>query len=172
MRADEFERIYAAHAPGVLAFLASRSGDRALAEDLAAEAFERVYRARLRFDHRKASEKTWVYAVALNCLRDHLRRERSAQSALDRLGQEREALDDSSLDRIGDRDALGRAMRALSDEEREVVALRAAADLTVPEIARVLGISRTTAEGRLYGGLRKLRAELESDPTPGPGARR
>lgn len=160
MRAEEFERIYAEHAPGVLGFLAYRAGDRHLAEDLAAEAFERVYRARLRFDRRKASEKTWVYAIALNCLRDHLRRAAAARGALERLVAEHTEADPSPLEQIDDRQALRNAMRVLSDEEREVVALRATADLSVPEIARVLGISRTTAEGRLYGGLRKLRTEL------------
>jgi len=36
----EFERLYAAEAQGLFAFLAYRTGDRALAEDLLADAFE------------------------------------------------------------------------------------------------------------------------------------
>ena len=39
-----------------------------------------------------------------------------------------------------------------------MVALRYGADLTVPEIARVLGVPLTTAESRLYGALRQMRA--------------
>jgi RNA polymerase sigma-70 factor (ECF subfamily) len=41
-----------------------------------------------------------------------------------------------------------------------VIALRFGADLTVPEIARVLDAPLTTVEGRVYRALRKLRAEL------------
>ncbi len=93
MRDDEFERLYAAEAAGLFSFLAYRTGDRALAEDLLA-------------------------------------------------------------------DELGRAMATLSAEEREAVALRFGADLTVPEIAKVLGEPLTTVEGRVYRALRKLRSEL------------
>ena len=49
----------------------------------------------------------------------------------------------------------------LSDEEREAIALRFGADLTVPEIAEVLGEPLTTVEGRVYRALRKLRERLE-----------
>ena len=71
MNDDEFERLYAAEAQGLFAFLAYRTGDRALAEDLLADAFERALRAR--YDRRRGSAKTWLYAIALNALRDHVR---------------------------------------------------------------------------------------------------
>ena len=62
--------------------------------------------------------------------------------------------------RVEDRDALARAMAALSAEEREAIALRFGAELTVPEIAAALGVPLTTAEGRVYRALRKLRPHL------------
>ena len=51
-------------------------------------------------------------------------------------------------------------MATLSEEEREAVALRYGGELTVPEIAELLGEKLTTVEGRVYRALRKLRAEL------------
>ena len=48
-------------------------------------------------------------------------------------------------------------MAALEPEEREAVALRYGAELTVPEIARVLDVPLTTAESRLYRALRRMR---------------
>ena len=74
MRDDAFERLYGEHAQALYGFLSYRTGDRVLAEDLLADTFERALRAHKRFDPRKASEKTWLYAIALNCLRDHARR--------------------------------------------------------------------------------------------------
>ncbi len=59
-----------------------------------------------------------------------------------------------------DRDAVQRALQGLSDEEREAIALRFGADLTVPEIAQLLGQPLTTVEGRVYRALRKLRDRL------------
>src|ERR1700754_2239692 len=86
MRDDEFERLYAAEAQGLFAFLAYRTGDRALAEDLLADAFERALRSRGRFDRRRGSEKTWLYAIALNLLRDHARRAAAEGRAYERVG--------------------------------------------------------------------------------------
>jgi RNA polymerase sigma-70 factor (ECF subfamily) len=48
-------------------------------------------------------------------------------------------------------------MAVLDAEEREAVALRFGADLTVPEIAKVLGVPLSTAESRVYRALRRMR---------------
>jgi RNA polymerase sigma factor (sigma-70 family) len=159
MRDDEFERLYAAEAAGLFSFLAYRTGDRALAEDLLADAFERALRARGRFDRRRGSQKTWLYAIALNCLRDHARRASAEARALERADEPPTETD--PLAAVEHRDQLGRALGTLSGEEREAIAMRFGADLTVPEIAKVLGEPLTTVEGRVYRALRKLRAELE-----------
>jgi RNA polymerase sigma factor (sigma-70 family) len=161
MRDDEFERLYAAEAQGLFAFLAYRTGDRALAEDLLADAFERALRSRSRFDRRRGSEKTWLYAIALNLLRDHARRAAAEGRALGRAAELEEAGADERLEGLERRDALSRALASLSAEEREAVALRFGADLTVPEMAKVLDEPLTTVEGRVYRALRKLRERLE-----------
>lgn len=157
MRDEEFERLYGEHAEPLFGFLVYRTGDRALAEDLLADTFERVLNARRRFDPRKGSEKTWLYAIALNCLRDRVRRSAAEGRALERLDPPEAGLPPGAVE---DRDALGRALKVLSDEEREAIALRYGADLTVPEIAKLTGDRLTTVEGRVYRALRKLRDEL------------
>ena len=60
------------------------------------------------------------------------------------------------------RDELSRALASLAPEEREAIALRFGAELTVPEMARLLGEKLTTVEGRVYRALRKLRDELDA----------
>ena len=159
MRRDDFERLYSEHAQGLFAFLSYRVNNRALAEDLLADTFERVLTAKRRYDSRKASEKTWIYSIALNVLRSHLRRVDAERRALDRSGTPAEA-GDPGLG-VEHRDTVRRAMSLLSHEEREAVALRFGADLTVPEIAKLTGESLTTTEGRVYRALRKLRKELD-----------
>jgi RNA polymerase sigma-70 factor (ECF subfamily) len=159
MRHDEFERLYAAEAQGLFAFLAYRTGDRALAEDLLADAFERALRARRGYDRRRGSEKTWLYAIALNVLRDHARRAAAEGRAYERAADPSEPAD--VLAAVEARDELGRAMAVLSAEEREAIALRFGAELTVPELAELLGEPLTTVEGRVYRALRKLRDALD-----------
>jgi RNA polymerase sigma-70 factor (ECF subfamily) len=161
MRGDDFERLYEEHAQALYGFLSYRTGDRVLAEDLLADTFERALRARRRFDPRKASEKTWLYTIALNCLRDHVRRRAAEGRALERVSEPPEPGPAPELEGIADRDLLAGGLRRLSEEEREAIALRFGADLTVPEIAKLTGEPLTTVEGRVYRALRKLRETID-----------
>jgi RNA polymerase sigma-70 factor (ECF subfamily) len=158
---EAFERLYAEHAQPLYAFLSYRTGDRVLAEDLLADTFERALRARRRFDRRKASEKTWLYAIALNRLRDHVRRRGSETRAIERVAVAVGAGSGGGIEEIADRDLLARGLSALSEDEREAIALRFGGDLTVPEIARLTKEPLTTVEGRVYRALRKLREALD-----------
>jgi RNA polymerase sigma-70 factor, ECF subfamily len=161
MRDEDFERLYAAEAKGLYAFLAYRTGDRGLAEDLLADTFERALRARRRFDPRRGSKKAWLYSIALNLLRDHARRAAAEGRALERSGTPVGAAGDARMESLGEREALQRALATLAPEEREAIALRFGAELTVPEIAKLLGEPLTTVEGRVYRALRKLRERLQ-----------
>jgi RNA polymerase sigma-70 factor, ECF subfamily len=115
-------------------------------------------RSRGRFDRRRGSEKTWLYAIALNLLRDHARRAAAEGRALGRVD---EPVQPDELEGVARREALSRALALLSEEEREAIALRFGADLSVPDMARALGEPLTTVEGRVYRALRKLRERLE-----------
>jgi RNA polymerase sigma factor (sigma-70 family) len=163
MRRENFERLYAEHAQPLFGFLLYRTGDRGLSEDLLGDTFERVLHSRRRFDPRKGSEKTWLYSIALNALRDHARRVDAEQRALAQVEPSGSGAADgmSAVDLVHERDALARALATLSEEEREAIALRYGAELTVPEMARALGEKLTTVDGRVYRALRKLRAELD-----------
>ncbi len=104
----EFERLYGAHARQLLAFLIYRTGDRALSEDLLGDTFERVLRAKRLFDPRRGSEKTWLYAIALNCLRDHARRQSAEKRALERIGGPAEEWGPVDTESVHDRDVVRR----------------------------------------------------------------
>lgn len=158
MRPAEFERLFDEHAQSVFAFLAYRTGDRTLAEDLLSDTFERALRASGRFQ-RRSRDRSWLYTIALNCLRDHARRRDAEERALVRAGPPAD-IGLAATDRLEARDAVARAMATLSAEEREAIALRFGAELTVPEIARVLKQPLTTVEGRVYRAMRKLRDEM------------
>jgi RNA polymerase sigma factor (sigma-70 family) len=160
MHRADFERLYDMHAAKLYGFLRYRTGDTALAEDLLADTFERALRERRRFDPRRASEKTWLYAIALNLLRDRVRRTRAEQRALERVGAEVAADPMWEIDAVDERERLARALASLNPGEREAIALRYGADLTLREIAQVTRERDSTIEGRVYAALRKMRDEL------------
>jgi RNA polymerase sigma factor (sigma-70 family) len=168
LRNQDFERLFEEHAQPLFGFLVYRTGDRALAEDVLADTFERALRARRRFDPRRGNEKNWLYTIALNLLRDRHRRAEAEARALEQLGDPVQRSDGAD-ELVADRDLIRRALEGLSTEEREAVALRYGADLTLPEIAKLTRVRRTTVEGRVYRALRKLRAELTGPVEQAPG---
>jgi RNA polymerase sigma-70 factor (ECF subfamily) len=120
-------------------------------------------RSRNRFDPRRGSEKSWVYAIAVNLVRDHARRDRVEASALERVGaNESRTVYDGALGEVEDRDQLRRALARLREDEREAIALRFGSDLRLREVARVLGERQSAVEKRIARALEKLRDELQS----------
>lgn len=163
MRRDAFERLYDEYAEPLLGFLIYRTADRQLAEDILGDTFERAIHARQRFNRRKASEKTWLYAIAMNCLTDHRRRARAESKALEQVARTGGGVAPDTAETVADRDAVARAMTALSDDEQDAIALRYGAELTIPEIADLTGMPESTARGRIYGAMAKLRDELSDE---------
>ncbi|HYF24400.1 MAG TPA: sigma-70 family RNA polymerase sigma factor [Baekduia sp.] len=160
MRDRDLERLFAEHAAPLHGYLAYRTGDATLADDLLGDVFERLVRAKRRFDPRKGSEKAWIYAIALNCLRDHARRTQAEDRAVQRVAAGTGLEIPPAEQQVEDADLVARALRVLSPPEQEVVALRYGADLRLADIARVIGEPEATARGRLYRALHKLQAEV------------
>ncbi len=146
----------------VYGFIAYRLADRHAAEDLTQVTFERALRAWGRFDRRRASERTWLLAIAHNVLVDHHRRKRPAVI---------EAIDEHALasvpgpeERMGGAPELVAALAALSERDREVLALRYGGDLTGPEIGQLLDLSLANVHQIISRSLRTLRGLLEKSP--------
>lgn len=159
MVTEEFERLYEEHAEGLLAFLEYRTGNIELAKDVVADTFERVLRTRFRFDPRKSSQKTWLYSIALNVLRDHGRRRGAEARAYERVSGAQHEWDDEA-DQIDARDAVRRVLATLPDEEREAVSMFYGADLSVDEIAKIAGVSAGAVKQRLYRARERMRESL------------
>ena len=171
MNQESFERLYADYAAPLYSFLAYRTANSALAEDLLADTFERAWRSRRRFDLRRGSRKTWLYSIALNLLRDNARKGAVEDRALHEAAQVQNGNGEGNgtIEHVELRQVLLTAMAALEDEEREALSLRYGADLSLREIADILEVPRSTVEGRIYRGLRKLSHELVEDPEPAVG---
>lgn len=159
----ELRRVYRSHVDAVFAFLAY-SVPQATAEDLTSATFERVIKAWRSYDPAKASERTWVLTIARNILIDHYRRERirraTSLDAHPELAESRSTGEDE-FERILSDDALRAWLAPLSEREREVVALRYAADMPATEIARITGLSPANVHQIASRSLRRLRALAE-----------
>ena len=153
--ADAAER----HLDDVYRYLLVLTRDPSLAEDLAAETFERALRTWRRFDPARSSARTWLCTIGRSTALDHYRaekRRRNRERAVSELeGQ-------TGPPELGLSPALERALAALSAADREIVALRIVLDLDSESAARMLGISATACTTRLSRALKRLE-ELMSD---------
>ena len=152
--ADAAER----HLDDVYGYLAWFTGDRFVAEDLAAETFERALRLWHRFDPARGSARTWLCQVARTVALDHFRSERR-RTRREALAASPERFDEQVAEGLSPE--LEAALRGLSAGEREVIALRVVLDLDAATAGRVLGISATNCTTRLSRALKKLEEALD-----------
>ena len=145
------------HLDDVYGYLTWFTGDRSVAEELAAETFERALRLWHRFDPARGSARTWLCQLARTVALDHFRSERR-RVRREELAATAERVDERFAESLSPE--LEAALHSLSAGECEVVALRVLLDLDAGTAARVLGISPTNCTTRLNRALRKLEEAL------------
>ena len=145
------------HLDDVYGYLSWFTGDASLAEDLAAETFERALRLWHRFDPRRGSARTWLCQVARTVALDHFRSERR-RTRREQLAAVPERFEERFAEGLSY--DLQLALTVLTAGEREVVALRVVLDLDAVTAANVLGISPTNCTTRLNRALKKLEEAL------------
>ncbi len=150
------------HLDDVYRYLLYVTGNPHLAEDLAAETFERALRRWRRFDPRRGSPRTWLCQLARSTALDHFRAEQRR-----RRREESYAVEESPIEEPvfgeGLSPALETAVQSLSAAEREVVVLRIVLELDGETTASVLGIRPTAVSTRLSRALQKLQERMVDD---------
>jgi RNA polymerase sigma-70 factor (ECF subfamily) len=145
-------------------WLRGRVGDPDLADDLCQEAFLRALR-RVSKLRDPARFPAWLYRIAENTVRDHLRsvaRRRNRVTYTDRLEEfdtSAPAVEDPARREAAER--LLAAIRNLPARLRDPLLLRHSSDLSYAEIARVLGISENAVQVRIFRARKKLREECK-----------
>ena len=154
-----FDALFRRHYESVRGLCAriAASGDGG--DDLAQETFLRILRHRATF-RGTARFTTWSYRIARNVCLEHL-----ARSSREReLAEQWRAESSSSTPSVDGDDIaqLDAAMRALSTEHREVLALCRYQGLSFTEISEILGCTPGAARVRAHRALLALRANYQA----------
>lgn len=152
-----FEEVFAQHYEPVLRALYLLTGDRLEAEDLAQEAFVRIYERQERLSSSR-NVAGYVYRTAVNVHRSRLRRVRVA---VRRRGALQPRDGGGGVDEIDDRDALRRALAELSRGEREALVLVEWIGMSDREAGKVLGASPGAVRTRISRAKGHLRPALK-----------
>ena len=155
-RDEGFDAAFAVLFPRAFRLSYRLLGDRAAAEDAAAEAMARTFA-----DWKRVSElpyrEAWVLRVAANLSLDQIRR-RKLPAVVPPVTSEDE---DTRALRV----ALWAALRALPRRQREIVVLRYVAGLGENEVAQLLGLSLGTVKTHVMRGRAALRRAMKDEET-------
>jgi RNA polymerase sigma factor (sigma-70 family) len=135
-------------------------GDAAEAEDVAQEAFLRVWKQAPRWRPGRAKFDTWLHRVALNLCYDRLRRRREIVTDQPPEQADPGPAPDRGLEARDTSARVSRALGALPDRQREAIVLCHYQELGNIEAAAVMGVSVEALESLLGRGRRALRATL------------
>ena len=158
-----FRNIFAAHFPMVQRYCARRLSV-ADANDAVSEVFLVVWR---RIDDVPGGDETvpWLIGVARNSVRNVARSHRRSRRLSAKIADLPAEVDPGPEIQVVARseyDEVGAALATLGDDDREVIRLRAWEELSVPQIAGVLGCSLSAAEKRVSRAWSRLADAVES----------
>ena len=157
MRHQRLRRAYERHWQHLVRLTVLLVGDVAKAEDIVQEVFIRSC-DRLQ-DLPEGEVFAYLRRGAINGWKNDLRRSSTERRVLPGL-HEREIADPA--DAIVEHDRLWRAIGELRAQQRAVLVLRYYEELPDPEIARLLGCTRSTVRTRAMRALAAVRKELET----------
>lgn len=140
----------------------SMVGDATLAQDIAQEAFLRVWKHAVMFDGRRAAVSTWVLTITRNLAVDALRLRRPVvtdpwDSFWSGLASRAPATEEKA-EQSDMRDRLAAALAGLPPDQCRAVVLAAVYGFTATEVSELEAVPLGTAKTRIRRGLLKLRA--------------
>ena len=166
--ARAFELIYDRHGGAAFSLAYRMVGNRAIAEDIAQEAFLSMWRSRVRYERERGSVRAWVLGIVhhrtIDALRRNLvhdRRRASAEGLEER--QEAPERTDVEVARRDEARTVREAMQTLPEEQHQVIQLAYFGGFTHTQIAEMLDMPVGTVKGRMRLGLDKMRRALATE---------
>src|SRR5919106_3082573 len=164
--AEAFATLYDRHIRAAFSLAHRMMGERQASEDLAQDAFLKVWRGASSYRAERGSVRTWILSIVHNRGIDQLRSHASRRRTQDRIeasaprSQPSEAFAETL--RNSQRDQLREAMNTLQPEQLKILELAYFSGYTHVEIAELLRLPLGTVKGRMRLGLKKIRDYFES----------
>lgn len=144
--------------------------DEGRAEELAQDAFLRAFRSLHQWRH-EAAFSTWLFALALNVFRSHMRRGAAIEVAVsDPVGVGQAPSPESAAVSRDTAAAVRRLVCTLPEKYRDALILFYFLDQDVAHAAHCLGVPVGTVKARLHRGRELLRSRLTRVLHLAPGA--
>lgn len=158
-----FEELYRRYARRLRGFFFMQlGGDEELAADATHDVFLRAYEARSRY-REGSNVSTWLFTIAYNICKNHYRSNAYEAELLASLDAEPVSdqqieveMDAAQLD-----EALERVLSELPPPLHQLFSLHYQEELTVPQVAEIVGIPEGTVKSRLHKTMNIIRKKLK-----------
>jgi RNA polymerase sigma-70 factor (ECF subfamily) len=162
-RGDEeaFRALYEAYRDPIWAMINSLIGDSLQAQDVLQNIFMKAFRGLGGFRFQSCLS-TWIYRIARNECRNHLRKRSVPMIPLEAILGTRDEIGGRAFSGRAEtrKAALQNAVRQLPFKMREVIVLKYLEDLSYKEMSRILGCPPGTVASRLNRALAELEIRL------------
>ena len=166
---EAIDRFVRKHETDIFRLALSILDDEAEASEVTQETFLSALRALPSYQEQK-SLKAWLYTIALNHSRSHLRKRRllerlrSTLTGIFRVEGEKQTSPEDAVIESEKEAALWRCLNQLDERHRIVVVLRYFHELPITEISEILSVNEGTIHSRLHNAREKLRDALKHLP--------
>lgn len=170
---DDIDELVRVHQARIRRFAMFSTGDPDLAESITQDTLFRAYRSRESF-RGDCSITTWLTGIAINVARDHLRSPRfkfwkqvqttgiDAQEMASFLPSGGGTPEQTLLAKEKVKE-LWKILQTLSVKQRTIFMMRFSEEMSIDEIADILGMQSTTVRTHLHRALKTVRSSLGSE---------
>ena len=164
--AQAFAALYDRHSRAAYLLAYRMMGERQAAEDLAQDAFLKLWRATASYRAGRGSVRTWILSIVRNRGIDQIRSHASWRRTQDKLEASAPKYEPSEAFsetwKNSQRDQVRDVLNTLPPEQLKILELAYFSGYKHVEIADLLGLPLGTVKGRLRLGLKKLRGHFEA----------
>ncbi len=157
---EAFAQLYEEYFDKIYRYLALRVGNEMEAEDMTQQVFLNALRSISSFKWKGVPFSAWLFRIAHNQAVDHLRRKQKRASVpLDESlssGDSPHATTELKMDI----EQLLRATKRLTEAQREVISLRFTSELSIAQVAKVMGKSQGAVKALQHSAIVALRRTM------------
>ena len=156
-----FGELYEEHFDKIYRYITLRIGDKTEAEDMTQQVFLKALQSVSSFQWKGVPFAAWLFRIAHNQVVDHLRK-KNKQAVI--IPDESLLSSDNNpqllVERQLDIEQLLLATRRLTEAQRQVISLRFTSELSIAQVAKIMGKSQGAVKALQHSAIRALRKIL------------
>ena len=157
---EAFAQLYEEHFDRIYRYITLRIGDEMEAEDLTQQVFLNTLRSISSFRWKGIPFSAWLFRIAHNQVVDYFRKRKRTAVPLDEALASSDDNPQLVAEQKLDIEQILSASKQLTQAQREVISLRFASELSIAQVAEVMGKSQGAVKALQHSGIVALRKAL------------